>query len=101
MSRYIKDTDVYRLVEPRGTARVHCSQIDDLPRADVVEVRHGEWKEVRERCFNLDFLVLMGYKCSVCGAFVETGLYRDKAFNKKFCGNCGAKMDGRREENEG
>lgn len=38
MSRYIKDTDVYKLVEPSGTARVHCSQIDELPRADVVEV---------------------------------------------------------------
>lgn len=42
MSRYIKDTDVYKLVEPNGIARVHCSQIDELPRADVVEVKHGE-----------------------------------------------------------
>ena len=38
MSRYIKDTDVYKLIEPNGMARVHCSQIDELPRADVVEV---------------------------------------------------------------
>lgn len=34
--RYIDEKDVYRLVEPTGTARVHCSQIDELPRADVV-----------------------------------------------------------------
>ena len=38
MSRYIKDTDVYKLVEPNGMAMVHCSQIDELPRVDVVEV---------------------------------------------------------------
>ena len=37
MSRkYIDEKDVYRLVEPTGVARVHCSQIDELPRADVV-----------------------------------------------------------------
>jgi hypothetical protein len=36
MTRYIDEKDVYKLVEPTGTARVHCSQIDELPRADVV-----------------------------------------------------------------
>ena len=36
MERYIDEKDVYKLVEPTGTARVHCSQIDELPRADVV-----------------------------------------------------------------
>lgn len=36
MARYIEETDVYKLVEPRGVAKVHCSQIDELPRADVV-----------------------------------------------------------------
>ena len=35
MARYIDETDVYKLVEPRGVAKVHCSQIDELPRADV------------------------------------------------------------------
>jgi hypothetical protein len=38
MSRYIEEKDVYKLVEPNGVARVHCSQIDELPRSDVVEV---------------------------------------------------------------
>lgn len=36
MARYIDENDVYKLVEPTGTARVHCSQIDALQRADVV-----------------------------------------------------------------
>ena len=35
MPRYIDEKDVYKLVEPTGIARVHCSQIDELPRADV------------------------------------------------------------------
>lgn len=38
MPRYIDEKDVYALVEPRGMASVHCSRIDELPRADVVEV---------------------------------------------------------------
>ena len=36
MARYIEETAIYKLVEPHGTAKVHCSQIDELPRADVV-----------------------------------------------------------------
>lgn len=36
MTQYIDEKDVYKLVEPMGTARVHCLQIDELPRADVV-----------------------------------------------------------------
>lgn len=52
--RYIDEKDVYRLVEPTGTARVHCSQIDELPRADVVPKSEVEkiieetFKRVRE-----------------------------------------------------
>ena len=36
MARYINEKDVYKLVEPSGTVRVHCAQIDELSRADVV-----------------------------------------------------------------
>jgi hypothetical protein len=36
MPRYIEECDVYKLVEPTGSAKIHCSQIDALPRADVV-----------------------------------------------------------------
>ncbi len=35
MAGYIDEKDVYALVEPSGVARVHCSQIDELPRVDV------------------------------------------------------------------
>ena len=42
MPRYIDEKDVYALVEPRGVARVHCSQIDELSRADVISKREVE-----------------------------------------------------------
>lgn len=47
MARYIDEKDVYRLVEPSGTARVHCSQIDELPRADAVPKSEVEELKVR------------------------------------------------------
>jgi membrane protease subunit (stomatin/prohibitin family) len=56
------------------------AQIGEIPAADVVEVRHGEWVDKRHK--------MTGNTpcCSVCGGFhtIET----------KFCPNCGAKMDG-------
>ncbi len=53
-------------------------------KADVAEVKHGEWVDINK--------TLM---CSVCGiirAKVTTGLYN-------YCPNCGAKMD--KKESEG
>jgi len=62
-----------------------------IPAADVEEVRHGEWK------LNMD-----GYiSCSEC----ECEPYRESRtidFDHlwKRCPNCGAKMDGKENENE-
>lgn len=44
-------------------------------KADVVEVRHGEWKDNRNGTFT----------CSVCGG---------QSPKMDWCGRCGAKMDG-------
>lgn len=51
-------------------------QIDELPTADVAEVRHGEWK-IQGLC---------NPKCSLCKQY---GYAKDR-----YCPNCGAKMDG-------
>jgi hypothetical protein len=53
--------------------------IDDIPTADVVEVRHGEWTKSNpyNRFMN----------CSVCGFGQDHTTF-------KYCPNCGAKMDG-------
>ena len=47
--------------------------IRNLPTADVVEVKHGEW--------------LLDGRCSEC-------LENPLTTHKNFCPNCGAKMDG-------
>jgi rubrerythrin len=57
--------------------------IDNIPTADVVEVRHGEWQKKYDKAPR--------YVCSSC----------DHLFNNKgysFCPNCGAKMNGERKE---
>jgi hypothetical protein len=58
--------------------------IDRQPRADVEEVRHGEWKHLGgdEWC------------CTNCGEVVTTEGSWEKP-TKKYCNECGAKMDGR------
>lgn len=62
--------------------------VSAVPAADVVEVRHGAWDEC---------------ECSVCGQPSPT-LYMDdfelkyRIVKTQYCPNCGAKMDGKGEE---
>lgn len=58
------------------------TEIDDMPAADVEEVRHGKWRDERE-----DFGT---YVCSVCN--------RPCGNQYNYCPNCGAKMDGEKNE---
>ena len=84
--------------------------IDDIPAADVVEVKHGEWIE--------DGYEGISCVCSCCGCeshytsiFEEkydydweenlqsTGYEEYKEYIRTpYCYNCGAKMDGERKE---
>ena len=64
-----------------------CVAVEDAPAADVVEVVHGEWvpRKIMSRHPGAK-----NYYCSICETITaETG---------KYCGNCGAKMDGERKE---
>ena len=70
MPRYIDEKDVYKLVEPRGTARVHCSQIDELPRADVVPK-----SEVEKLKIEIEEVLIMGS--------FDTLIYRNLHFLKR------------------
>ena len=73
-------------------------QVQKVPAADVVEVRHGKWidgldvpKKERERH---PYVYLHGEKhCSVCykEAYYDTD-YGQQLFD--YCPNCGARMDG-------
>lgn len=65
-----------------------CKLVDDVPTADVQEVKHGYWIPERDPDENSR---IQCYYCSICdddfhyiGAFIAT----------KYCPNCGARMDG-------
>ena len=57
------------------------NEIDYVPDADVVEVRHGEWRFVGQDRWNDT------YECSLCRKMTTD--------DSIYCPNCGAKMDGK------
>ena len=62
--------------------------IDEQPTADVEEVKHGEWQE---EYYGSDNIV-----CSSCGHMWNILDNDTHTFNH--CPNCGAKMDGGKED---
>jgi rubrerythrin len=66
--------------------RLASKDIDEIPAADVVEVKHGRWEietDHDEFWGDMDY-----YKCSLCGNLE----LRDT--QTPYCPNCGARMDG-------
>ena len=66
--------------------------IKKQPTADVQDVKHGEWLPVQYTYFGLK-----RYECSEC----KDDEYWQKRYiehKEKYCPNCGAKMDGGKEE---
>ena len=62
--------------------------VENLPTADVVEVKHGEWLDCVETGTTVAGIKVsgfVGYKCSLCGRY--------EGKKEPYC-NCGAKMDG-------
>lgn len=57
----------------------------DIKPADVAPVRHGKWTK----------LFYDGFNCNKCGS---TFVIMQGRNNMYYCPNCGAKMDGKREE---
>ena len=97
MSRYI-DADVLidDLIHNRSFYPAMVSAaIKNTPTADVVEVRHGEW---RNR--DLAGISIRGYMvCSCCNVMIPTcDDFRYCLPRLYFCPKCGAKMDGERKE---
>ena len=62
------------------------------PTADVVEVKHGEWKYPPYAPFGGSYEMK---RCTVCG--YKPNFDADNPYTK-FCPECGAKMDGERKE---
>lgn len=62
------------------------------PAADVAEVKRGKW--IYHECVSSYDGTISGHSCSVCRAFVDEETFDNDTFYKKYCGNCGARMDG-------
>ena len=75
---------------PKAVFASVSKMVELLPAADVVEVRHGEWKP----CFEDWRKQIEGDECSACG-FQHYGASIRHYF---YCPNCGAKMDGERKD---
>ena len=91
MPRYI-DVSLYE------DCRIVCNSedkgvpVNDIPTADVQEVRNGRWILPRKKgCVIYDEVA---YKeCSECGKV--TFLAKTKYSQMNYCPNCGARMDGK------
>ncbi len=101
MAEYIEreasceDCSHYPVCEDKlfGSNHKNCRHFQN--KADVVEVRHGEWEK--------DPIAIRGvgeiydYRCSVCTARAHKGEYGNYDYITDYCPNCGAKMDGKGE----
>ena len=64
--------------------------MDFIARADVQEIKHGEWIKMDIIPDNVD------YYCSKCRNFIDIATGRETPTDRDFvyCPYCGAKMDG-------
>ena len=67
------------------------AMIDNVPTADVEEVRHGEWRLIEE---DVDSNGNNQYMCSLC----EAGELHAPSVIVPYCWKCGAKMDKEKEK---
>ena len=91
------------------TMKCVARAIKEVPTADVVEVRHGEW-EIKARSYRMldDYDEELYVECPYCKrTFYAPYEFDDEKIiayareNYPYC-HCGAKMDGeRKEQNEG
>lgn len=84
MAEYIDKSEIYRRYFNGGcgVVRMHVSDIDVIPAADVSPVVHGRW-------IPKDYMIPHS-ECSVCKSEVRTDDYGDAS---PYCPWCGAKMD--------
>lgn len=78
-----------------GDKRVYAylDEIDNIPAADVKEVKHGKWiKDVTKRRGDGE---IYDYCCSECQGEAYEGSYGNNDVFSDYCHHCGAKMDGK------
>ena len=85
------DDDQYIEGEADYFPVVFKKDIEKIPAADVVEQKHGQWLITDRYHDFMDGTELTILKCSECGD--EFSLDGERPA-KKYCSNCGARMDG-------
>ena len=98
MPRYIDAEKALEIAEKKDAYECHIGDfqdfkevIEDVPSADVEEVRHGEWlkSQFAARC---GFYSIKDFICSECKVYVSA---LESSFPMTYCPHCGAKMDGK------
>ncbi len=78
-----------------GDLRGMLDELEAIPAADVVEVRHGKWEQVEVRDYPNSNLMVASMWCPVCKRYHnEVYHYGNPTEMAHYCGFCGAKMDG-------
>ncbi len=96
---YCKECNSYNGIRCRACELDNAMLLmEEIPAADVVEVVHAEW--IYHECVSFYEGTKSGYSCSACNAFVDEEVFEIYEIHKNFCGNCGAKMDGKRKEQQ-
>ena len=89
MAKYI-EVEAFRrkLIDEKGFyPAIVARALEQMPAADVEEVKHGEWLDCVETGTTVAGITnsgFVGYKCSLCGRY--------EGKKEPYC-NCGAKMD--------
>ena len=98
MSEYIKREDVLSILASKGAAWDAYNKVQQLPAADVVERKHGEWEDIE-----VEYLDKMSIQpdsiasmfCPICKRYANSvHFYGDPTYMMNYCPNCGARMDG-------
>lgn len=85
MARYDYYDESVEVKIPRRLAIKLQYILSKNPKADIEEVKHGEWKQG------------VPYVCSICGKSAPEEKNTDERYScwtSPFCPHCGAKMDG-------
>ena len=88
MAEYIERKAVYNVIVNNYDADSQLRDLDAIPAADVVPVKHGAWDDKKVGFY---------LKCSECGCCVRSFVgvvFLDYAQEWNYCPNCGARMDG-------
>lgn len=99
MPRYIDIEPIEKAAHDYGYLVVSIALINEQPTADVVERKHGEWKERKTFYAGAKNPIeeWQSARCSICGKYHTTPyLYYFDDFD--YCPNCGAEMKGEDDE---